>query len=356
MAQDPSSYSDSAATVAASADPAGSEDTPAANPESAPDNNPDPQEPSSADEGMKPGDIDTEFKSINSRLNDLTRIQGENEQKWKTEVQPYVDHFKEQVNAPDSGPPESVSDTVPPPTQQQRFNAGEAIVNVLKFGALLAIAYGSSARRGSAVRKAALAGAIGGWADAINQNRQNGRRTSDAAYKLWEKQREFDKDQRQQQMANYRAILSDKRLQLNQQMDLIKMTADQYKDFRMASDAERKDLLAVQANLQNMWKLHKDAEQQHLKDRHTIQDMVGRQGEADRYYVWVRDKFGAKIDSKTPIEEYDKLPEAAKYTEFLKEEDLRKSKEKKQSSYEEGYAHEKGALKAKEEDRKSTRL
>lgn len=272
------------------------------------------------------------LESINKSLNDIEQQRGKYDERWKTEVEPYVNRLKESVNAPLPAPPQLQEDTPPlqRPTQQQQGHLATGIVNMLKFGALLAIAYGTSARRGGIVRKAALAGAMQGFSDALQNNDKQSLEQSKLAFELWEKQREFDRDERKMQLDNYHAILNDRHLRLTDQMDMIKILAQQYGEYKNQADAQEKNLTAVQKNIKEMQKLHDDAEKEHRALRKTVAGIIGKGKEEEGYYTWLRDKFGVKLDPGDPEEEYDKLPKEQRMSAYHKELDKQKADERRE--------------------------
>lgn len=292
----------------ASADPpTETEEAPQAPPSTQADVDEDKKQMATAEQGMD---------AINQRLNDMEKQRGQWEERWKTQVQPYVEAVTREINAPIPPPPQLQGDPPPPPTQEQHGNGAEAVVNAFKFLTLLGMAYGISARRGGTVRKAALAGAIEGFADAVHNNSEQGKKQSQAAYALWEKQREFDRDERKMQLDNYHAILQEQHLSLDNKLKLIGMLAKEKSDYKTQEAAERQDLIALQKELRTKYEIHQKAEQQHEKDRPKVQGMIGKTGEHLGYYTWLRNKFGVELHPNDPQEKYDALPENQQYSAY----------------------------------------
>jgi hypothetical protein len=274
--------------------------------------------PDPAAAGQDPhAEIMDEWKASVDRLNEITAHAQGIDERMKNELEPELSKLQQLVNEPQPEPP--VPYAMPaPPTEQQKGNAAEALFGLLKFVGLMAMAYGATARKGSAVQNMALGAAMKGYASGNNQLR-------DRSMALWEKQREILSDYNKAQHEKYKEVLADRRLRLTQQMDVLNAWSKVFGDYRMEDASKRQDLIAVQKTLLDMQKMQHDWQQETIKARPKLQAILGKEGETHRYYAWVNDKSDGKIrlGDDSPPEDYYNVPKELRYSEFLKSEEAR---------------------------------
>jgi hypothetical protein len=236
-------------------------------------------------------------------------------------IMPELNDLEKLAHQPDPAPPTPYK--MPAPyTDQQKGGIAEAAMQLFKFAALAAVAYGVSGRgRG---HNAIFLGALGAGIKSYQAGHEEAR---DKSLKLWEKNYEVLKDANREQQQNYRDILADKHLKLGEQTTLINSYAKFYGDQRMQDASERQDIMAIQRTITDHERQQRDSEKQMQKDRFKWYDIMGKSQSAYDYADWVREKSGGKVDlSKARNEdEMYQMEKQFPRSQFLKEEDDRKS-------------------------------
>jgi hypothetical protein len=294
----------------------------------------DPTPPESKPEEEKPSEEDPaktkieSFNSINEQLNKMYKEASERETEMRTKISGAVNDLQKLINQPAPAPPQAV--TMPPPmSEQHKGGVAEFVTNLLKFGALAALAFGAG-RRGaghSAIAKSALGAALSGYAEGRKDVR-------DSAMHLWEKNREVVNDYNREQNANYRAILQDRRMNLTQKMDMINALSAEYKDYRTWDASRRQDLTALQKNINDQMRLQRDHEKWVIQHRHKINDAIGKEGHDGRYFAWVYQKSGIQMDANWTADQYYDFGKAhpelqmSEFIKYEKDEEIKKVREK----------------------------
>jgi hypothetical protein len=222
----------------------------------------------------------------------LTKLQQESagrEQAMQAKLMPALQDLMKLSDTPLPAPPQGA--TAPsPPTEQQKGGVSEFVFNLLKFGALTAIAFGTGGRGmgHNAIWKSAIGAALTGFAAGRKD-------VVDNSMKVWEKNREIINDANRQQNENYKQILDNQKFSLTQKMDLLNSTATILRDARAWDASRRQDLTAVQDHIDKQMKLQEDKEKWEIEQRDKIYDVLGKKQETTRYLSWLYDKSGGKV-------------------------------------------------------------
>ena len=252
------------------------------------DPTPPPQDPKnlpSAPDSQKPEDpYGTEHRVYLSQLEDLQRRADARDYEIRSQLMPDIQKLQQMVNTPLPQAPQPVQPPTPP-TEQQKGGLSEFIMNVLKFGALVGIAYGTRGRAGASLSKLAIGSALQGYAnarkDVVNQSMQ-----------LYEKNRQYANDLNKQQNQEYHNLIQDERLSLQQKMDLINSRARFYGDLNTADAAKRQNLKDVIDRIEKQKKLQQDKEKEDFRSRDKFYDSIGDKNFTARYLAWLTQKTG----------------------------------------------------------------
>jgi hypothetical protein len=199
----------------------------------------------------------------------------------------YIDKLaKDQESKPT--PPEYLQQ-MPPLSQEMKGTAAQAVFNVLAVAATAFAVFGS--RRNPYAQGAMMSG-LGALFSGIAQGKADQVKKSSVD---WHKYNEQIVAENKERLQGYKDILANKRLDLSQQMDLMRMKAEFYKDEKMEFAAKSKSLAAVHQNIQYKDKQIID----HQKK--TTQGMTPKSSPA--YNEWrqlVLEKSDGKSDINTP--------------------------------------------------------
>lgn len=252
-------------------------------------------------------------------------------EKMFAQIQDALGNLMKVANAPTPAPPQGAV-APPPPTEQQKGGLSEFVFNLLKFGALTAIAFGSRGRGfgHNAVYKAAIGSALTGYAAGRKD-------VADASMRLWEKNREIINDQNKEANANYRALIQDERLALTQKMDILNSLSKTEGDYRMFQASKNQNLMDVHRAIADREKLQEHKEEWERTHKDQIYDMLGKGQMTEQYLAWVHQMSGGKatVTRTSSLAEWRKLEEEhpdLRWSEFLKwheAEEIRKAGEKR---------------------------
>src|SRR5215475_10508144 len=250
-----------------------------------------------------------------TQLKDLDRRAEARDSYVRNVLMPEVDKLQSIVNQPDPAPPQPYAAPAAP-TQAQQGGLSEFIANLLKFGALAAIAFGSRGRGGAILSKIAIGSALEGYA-------KGRREVTEQALQVYEKNRQYVNDLNRQQTQEYHNILADRRLTLSQQMDLINARARVYGDMNTADAARRQDLRAVLEKIEAQRKLQDDTEKEQIRNRDKLYDVLGKTQITAQYLEWLRQVSGGTVTltGKSDPEEWNRIVAAHpdwSFSSFLK--------------------------------------
>ena len=261
------------------------------------------------------------LKTFGDRLGQLAQHASEREGQMRDKIMPELSALEALAHQPDPAPP--TPQKMPAPyTDQQKGGIAEAAMQLFKFAALAAVAYGVGGRgRGHG---AIFMGALGAGLKSYQAGHEQAR---DKSLRLWEKNYEVIKDANREQQQNYREILADKHLKLQEQTTLLGAYSKFYGDERMQDAAERQDIMAIQKTIEDHERQQRDSEKQMAKDRFKWYDIMGKSQSAYDYADWIREKSDGKLDlSKARNEdEMYQMEKQFPRSQFLAEEDERKS-------------------------------
>jgi hypothetical protein len=200
----------------------------------------------------------------------------------------YIDKLaKDQEEKPP--PPQYLQQQMPPMSQEMKGTAAQTVFNVLAVAASAFLVFGS---RRNPYAQAAMMSGLGSFFSAISQGNPNKVKQSAAD---WHKYNEGIIAENKERLQGYKDILANKRLDLSQQMDLMRMKAEFYKDGKMESDAASKSLAAIHLNLKNK------AAQIYDHQKRTTQGMTPKNSAT--FAEWrqlVMEQSGGKADINTP--------------------------------------------------------
>lgn len=300
--------------------------------------------------------LDQEAQAVNQHLNDLFQ-QGQKDQEQALKMAPYLEQLQKALQAPLPDPPPVRPPPLPP---QQQGNLATSIFNLLKFGGLMVLAGAATKGRGrfhGAIQKAALAGAIEGW----NQGQTEVR---DAALKTYEQNNLSWKEYNEVQQQHYKDLLEDRRLGLQQKMDLFKVYGEYYGNKRTQAAAERADTRSLIESINAQRKVLDDADKSARENRATIYKTLGK--DAEGYASWVRAHGGPIITDKTPASDLaeieknypwhiyvDYTTEQEKKKQDIKEAEAEKRQEQRDIGAEKRQAEREAAAEKRQQEREA---
>jgi hypothetical protein len=198
--------------------------------------------------------------------------------------QQYIDNIQQQMADLQSMQPPQQLQQIPPASQDQK---GQVMSRVLQVLAIAGVAFSLFGKRRNGYAQGALMGGLGsliqgymkGDQEQHNQNTKN-----------WHKLNESIIKENQDRMNQYKAILGNKKLNLEEQMKLMAMKGKFYESNRMESNAQKQDLAAIHKHLAHMadW-----------QDKHSLNTPMTK-ADAAKYNGLVMEKSGGKYDMSTP--------------------------------------------------------
>jgi hypothetical protein len=188
---------------------------------------------------------------------------------------------------------------------EAKHTATQTVFNVLAVAASAFLLFGARRNHGS---QGALMSGLGELFKGVAQGRQQ--KVKEDSVK-WHQLNESIQAENKGRLQTYKDVLANRKLNLGQQMDLIKMHAQFHKDQRLEEAADQRNLAAVQKNLEN--------KQRQLKDHatRTTKGTVPKNSVMlEDYRQRVFEKSGGKVDFNT---DPDKAREVYPWSEFLKD-------------------------------------
>jgi hypothetical protein len=304
--------------TAAPSDQSDSDSSGESAPSFAPDHDSDTPQPAPGadDKVIRPDEIRAQHDEINKALHGVleqSRANRNDEAMFTKELQ----DLKEQADKQQAEPPVPTAPPAPP-DQQQKNTIAVLGTNILKWTALVGLAYGMTRRspNRSAMFTLALGAALKGYYDGNKDQR-------DRSISVWEKNRQAIQDQNRAQHTQYEETLQNNRLSLAQKMDVLKEQSSLWGNKRMEDGAARKDITAIQTAMNQEIHMERDFETQMRRDREQWYKQIGLGGkDGEVYREWIQKQGGPDIskakdadeahaiESKYPI--YKMLDEQAK--------------------------------------------
>ena len=198
--------------------------------------------------------------------------------------QQYIDNIqKQQADMQSIQPPQQIPQ-IPPASQDQK---GQVTQRVLQVLAIAGVAFSLFGRRRNGYAQGALMGGLGsliqgymkGNQEQHNQNTKN-----------WHQLNESIIKENEDRMKQYKAILGNKKLNLEEQMKLMGMKGKFYESNRMESNAQKQDLTAIHKHLLDM---------ENWQEKHRRNTPKPTADERE-YRALVLEKSDGKADTSTP--------------------------------------------------------
>jgi hypothetical protein len=247
-------------------------------------------------------------------------------ERYRKEMQHYVDYFQQQTSTLNEPAPQQQA--MPQMPQEAKNKAAESVMSVLAIAAIAFTVFGR--KSGNSFAQAALMNGVGSMLQGYAQGRhQKAEDDKIKWHELWQMKNQENRDR----LNDYRETINNKRLNLQQQMDLIRMKAQLHNDAELEAKAEQGNLNEVVKNLEAKRKAHQKV----------INGLVGanakdyRAGPLREWREFVRSKSHGELDPARGDDEREKAYELYPYDEFMKfkketakqiEEEKKKSSEK----------------------------
>jgi hypothetical protein len=260
-------------------------------PQFAPDHDSEAQQPrpGSQDRIISPEEIRSQHEAVNNALKGVLEQQRTNSAQ-DTALEQELRALKEEASKapPQEQPPMALP---APPNQDQKNDISVLATNVLKWGAIVGLAYGLTRRspiRGS-LFKLGLASALEAHYDGKVHDRNQ-------ALSLWEKNRQYIMDQNRLQHQQYMDTFNNRKLSLQQKMDVFREQAALWQNKRAQDAAIRGSIVDIQKMLNDEIRFERDFEHQMRQDRKEWYKLMGMdRREGSEYREWVMRKGGPDI-------------------------------------------------------------
>lgn len=212
--------------------------------------------------------------AISEWLTKQAEHQAQESKFYQDQMAPLLGEIQKMRSEPDMAPP--AAPQLQPIGEQHKASLSENIVHILKFGALMGLAFGARGKGGAAVGKAAIAGAISGYTEGRNHTR-------DLSLKLWERNNALQGKMFTERNQQWHDLMQDKRLKLQETMDLLGKYGQMWQSERASDAAQRQDFMAAEKYYQDNQRLIKDYKAQIQKARKAMWDALGKGKDADDY-------------------------------------------------------------------------
>jgi hypothetical protein len=246
-------------------------------PAPAPDPAPQPA-PDNTDQGTTNADMVAEGHRLMKQSEDHIAA-------WNAKSAPYYDQYEKALKESLPPVPQFQQYQPPPSLQANRKNLFGSLLGFAAIAVPLAVAFGHKGGRA-------------GWAAmaALGHGMENLMKGNEEQYKnsmeQWRYQNEQIKETNTQKMNMYKEILSNKKLSMDQQMDLIGITAKQFGDQKLEDVTKIKDWQQTYNNLlkkEGALDKHKQWEE---KQYPSLQQQLGKDKEMLEYRQIFMDKHG----------------------------------------------------------------
>jgi hypothetical protein len=245
--------------------------------------------PGSDDQPVTSDEIKAQNQAINDEKDRITQQRYRDAQD-ENNLQKELDDIKAEARANPPQPP-SPQQLPAPLTQSDKNGIAVSATNILKWAALMGLAYGLSRRskNRNAVFKLGLGAALQGYMEGNNEMRNK-------AATMWEKNRKAIIDQNREQQQTYNDIMKNRKLSMDQKLDVFKEQSALFRDARAHDAATRGDVHELQQMMKDKKKLADDMESHTRKIADQWLGWIGL-GKKDGidYEQWVMSKGGPDI-------------------------------------------------------------
>lgn len=174
-----------------------------------------------------------------NKMIDAYNDQKKNDAKYMAQSQASWAQFQQKMSEMQATPAPQLQQIPPAPTKRDQLNWGTAIGDVLSMVAIASTIFGK--HRGG-WSQAIQMSAVGAFVNGYSQGKE---KVAKDSLEQWKEQTAMIQKNNEAQIQQYKETLSDKRLTLQQQMDVIKAQAESIKDSRMMAAAQNKDLAEI---------------------------------------------------------------------------------------------------------------
>src|SRR6266705_25628 len=165
-------------------------------------------------------DVPTEKQDdeFNKLQQDIVKRTHDEHERYRARMQPLVDHFQQSASEMQMQPPRQQQQSMSQMSQEAKGKAAESVMSLLAIAAIAFTVFGR--KSGNSFGQAALMNGLGSMLSGYAQGKHQ-RAEDDKAkwHQLWEVKNQENKDR----LSTYRETLANKKMDLSQQMDIIKM-------------------------------------------------------------------------------------------------------------------------------------
>lgn len=197
--------------------------------------------------------------------------------------QQYIDSIQKQ-QADIANTPKPQLQQIPPASQDQK---GQLTSRVFQVLSIAAVAFSLFGKRRNGYAQGALMGGIGALINGYVQGNAEKHKQDTAN---WHKLNEDIHKENGERLQDYKDILANKKLNMEQQMKLMEMKGKFYESNRMEMNGQKQDVAAIHKHVTDMKK---------YQDNHN-QNTPMPKADAEMYNGLIQEKSGGKYDMSTP--------------------------------------------------------
>jgi len=259
----------------------------------------------------------------NKLQQDIVKRTHDEHEKYRAEMQPIVDHFTQQMQEPTAPPAQNQQ--MPQLPQDTKNRISQTVAGLATIAAIAFTVFGR--KSGNPYAQGAMMSGLGSLFSGIAQGRHaKAQENAQKFHELWQIKNKENADR----LASYRETLANKRLDLSQQMDLIRMKAALHHDHELQAVAEQKNLNGLVKNL----------EAKRKAQQKVVNGLVGktakdyRSGPLAEWRQMILEKSKGEVDPARNDDEREKAYELYPFSQFLKDrkENAKQIEEEKKSS------------------------
>ena len=199
--------------------------------------------------------------------------------------QQYIDNIQQQqADIANTPKPQMQQQQMPPAGQDQK---GQVTQRVLQVLAIAGVAFSLFGRRRNGYAQGALMGGLGSLIQGYMHGNEEKHKADTAN---WHQLNQSIHAENQQRMQEYKDILANKKLNMSQQMELMRMKGQFYQSNRMETNAQKQDLAAIHKHITDMEK---------WQSTHRANAIMSK-ADHDNWRALVLEKSGGKADINTP--------------------------------------------------------
>jgi hypothetical protein len=245
-----------------------------------------------------------------NKLIDVYNDHKKQDAQYMAQSQATWDQFQQKMNDIQKTPQPQLQQLPSPPDAKGKLNWGTAIGDVLSMVAIASVVFG---KHGGGYKQAIQMSAVGAFVNGIQKGHEEQAKN---ALDQWKEQTALIQKQNQEQIQAYKDTITDKKLTLSEQMDIIKARAEVTRDSRVYQAAQSKDLTEIIKAIHDKTtaetayrKANKDATQHFTSTYFKLPNAAAYRAEVMKRYgidPAKSDEELQKAEEKYPLDQFNK--------------------------------------------------